>query len=137
MGCVLRVYGEHLDIDALLSSLKLIPVVTWRKGQERVVKGRFHMDSGANFVVSDADIEDIPRQIADTESYLSRNHDELSSVTSAAGVAGAILDFAVATQQGFATQTSNFSCAFLQRLTYLRLGLAVSHYRTEDIENKN
>jgi len=131
MGCVLRVYGEFLDIDALLPSLKLIPVVTWKKGQERFVKGRFHVDSGPNFVASDADIEDFPAQIADAESYLAKNHDDILKLTSAAGVAGAVLDFAVATRPGFATQTSNFSIAFLGRMTNLRLCLAVSHYPTE------
>jgi hypothetical protein len=29
MGCVLRVYGEFLDIGALLPALKLIPGVSW------------------------------------------------------------------------------------------------------------
>ena len=30
MSCVLRVHGEHLDIDALLARLNLNPIVTWQ-----------------------------------------------------------------------------------------------------------
>ncbi len=55
MSCVLRVSGEHLDVDALLLSQNLIPVITWRKGDERYLKGRFRTDSGANFDVSHAE----------------------------------------------------------------------------------
>jgi hypothetical protein len=131
MSCVLRVYGEGLEIDALLARLKLVPVRTWKKGQERPLKGRFHVDSGANFVVSDAEIDDFPAQLADAESYLASNHEEIWKLTTATGVAQAVLDFAVATRPGFVTQTSNFSMAFLQRMIYLKLDLAVSHYPTE------
>lgn len=105
MGCVLRVYGEGLDIDALLSSVNLNAAVTWKTGQERILKGRFHSDSGANFVASDADIEDFPRAIAETNFFLAQNYDELYKLTSTPGVAGAVLDFAVATQPGLVTQT--------------------------------
>jgi hypothetical protein len=132
MGCVLRVYGEGLDIDALLSSVNLNAVVTWKTGQERL-KGRFHSDSGANFVASDADIEDFPRAIVETNFFLAQNYDELYKLTSTPGVAGAVLDFAVATQPGRVIQTSNFSIAFLQRMADLNLALAVSHYPTVDI----
>jgi hypothetical protein len=132
MGCVLRVYGEFLDIEVLLPNLKLIPVVTWRKGHDRFLKGRLHVDSGANFVVSDAGIDDFPAQITDAESYLRKNHAEILKLTSATGAAGAILDFAVATRPGFATQTSAFSPEFLACMTKLRLCLAVSHYPTEN-----
>lgn len=131
MSCVLRVYGEDLEIDALLPGLKLVPFRTWKKGQERPLKGRFHVDSGANFVVSDAEIDNFPAQLADAESYLANNHDEIWKLATAAGLAGAVLDFAVATRPGFATQTSNFSSAFLQRMVHLKLDLAVSHYLTE------
>lgn len=132
MGCVLRVSGEHLDIDALLQSQKLIPVITWRKGEERILKGRFSANSGANFVVSDAEIEEVALQILDAESYLATNYDEISVLASGAGVTAATLDFAVATRPGFVTQTSTFSSAFLQHVARLGLGLAVSHYPTQD-----
>lgn len=133
MGCVLRVYGEDLDIDALLSSVTLIAVVIWKTGQEGVLKGRFHSDSGANFVASDADIEDFPLVIAETESFLVQNHADIWKLTSAPGVTGAVLDVAVATRSGFVTQTSNFSFALLQQMAQLNLSLAVSHYPTDDI----
>jgi hypothetical protein len=85
MGCVLRVYGEHLDIDALLSSVSLIAVAIWKTGQERILKGRFHSNSGANFVASHADVEDFLRVIAEVELFLKQNHDELYMLTSARG----------------------------------------------------
>lgn len=133
MGCVLRVYGEDLDIDALLSSVNLIAVATWKAGQERILKGRFHSDAGANFVASDADMEDFPLVIAETESFLARNYAELCKLTSAPGVTGAVLDVAVATRPGLVTQASNFSIALLQRMAHLNLSLSVSHYPTDDI----
>lgn len=132
MSCVLRVSGEHLDIDSLLQSQKLIPVVTWKKGEERILKGRFSANSGANFVVSDAEIEEVALQILDAESYLATNCDEISTLASAAGVTNATLDFAVAIRPGFVTQTSTFSSAFLQHVAKLGLDLAISHYPTQD-----
>lgn len=132
MSCVLRIYGEHLDIDALLVGVKLTPIVTWRKGEKRIAKGQFRVNSGANFVISDADFEDIAQQIVDAESYLEANHGDIAKLTSRADVADATLDFAVATRPGFATQTSDFSPGFLQRLASLKIGLAVSHYATAD-----
>ena len=132
MSCVLRVSGEHLDIDVLLRGLNLIPIVAWRKGDELFLKGQCHADSGANFDVSDAEIGDVARQIADAEFYLATNYDEISILASSAGVARATLDFAVATHPGFVTQTSTFSSAFLQRVAELGLGLAVTHYPTQD-----
>ena len=137
MSCVLRVSGEHLDIDALLLSQNLIPVVTWRKGDERYLKGRFRTDSGANFEVSHAEIEDAAGQIADAERYLATNYDEISMLVSAAGVTNATLDFPVATRPGFVTQTSSFSSEFVQRVAELGLALAVSHYPTQDDEEEN
>jgi hypothetical protein len=133
MGCVLRVYGEHLDIDALLSSVSLIAVAIWKTGQERILKGRFHSNSGANFVASHADVEDFLRVIVEVELFLKQNHDELYMLTSAPGATGAVLDFAVATRPGLVIQTGNFSSAFLQRMADLNLALAVSHYPTDDI----
>jgi hypothetical protein len=135
MGCVLRVYGEHLDIDTLLSSVDLIAVVTWKTGQERILKGRFHSDSGANFVVSNADVEDFPCVVAETELFLARNYDDLCILTSAPEATGAVLDFAVATRPGLITKTSIFSSAFLQRMADLNLALAVSHYSTDDMND--
>lgn len=135
MSCVLRVQGDFFDIDALLSNVELIPVAIWKKGQKRFSKGQLHINSGANFVVSDADIEDFPAQIAEAESYLAKNYDEIMKLTSAAGVSDAVLDFAVATRPGFVTQTSNFTVAFLGHMAKLKLALAVSHYPIEhDIE---
>ena len=133
MGCVLRVYGEHLDIDALLSSVSLIAVAIWKTGQERISKGRFHSNSGANFVASHADVEDFLCAIAEVELFLKQNYDEIYMLTSAPGATGAVLDFAVATRPGLVIQTSNFSSAFLQRMADLNLALAVSHYPTDDI----
>jgi hypothetical protein len=135
MGCVLRVYGEHLDIDALLSSVSLIAVAIWKTGQERILKGRFHSNSGANFVASHADVEDFLRVIVEVELFLKQNHDELYMLTSAPGATGAVLDFAVATRPGLVIQTGNFSSAFLQRMADLNLALAVSHYPTDDISD--
>jgi hypothetical protein len=132
MGCVLRVFGEHLDIDALFQSQKLTPIVTWRKGQERILRGRFHMNFGANFDVSNAEDEDFSLQISDAEVYLTGNSDEIIKLASAAGVEEATLDFSVSIRPGFATQTSFLPPAFLQQVTRLGLGLAVSHYPTDD-----
>ncbi len=137
MSCVLRVSGEHLDIDALIQRQNLIPIVTWRKGEERFLKGRLHADSGANFDVSDAEIEDVARQIADAEIYLATNYNEISILLSGTGVSNATLDFAVATRPGFVTQTSSFSSAFVRHVAELGLALAVSHYPTQDDVEEN
>ena len=73
MGCVLRIHGEELDIDALLSSVKLIAVATWKKGQERILKGRFRNELGGNFGARHGDGEEFTRTIAEAEIFLARN----------------------------------------------------------------
>eukprot|EP01036_Dinobryon_divergens_P019988 gene19988-27351_t len=65
MSCVLRVPGEHLDIDVLLRGLNLIPIVAWRKRDEGFSKGQFHAESGANFdVLAGQRLPEILRKLA-------------------------------------------------------------------------
>jgi hypothetical protein len=61
MSCILRISGESLDIDALLSRHNLTPDRIWKKGEPRTLKGKVHSDCGANFLASDADLDEFDR----------------------------------------------------------------------------
>jgi len=114
MSCVLRVLGENLDIDGLLVKQKPIPVATWKNGEERLLKGLFHVNSSANFDVSDAGSEELSRQISDAELYLARNSDEIMKIMKVKGLEEMMLDFSISTRPGFVTQTRFFPAKLLK-----------------------
>lgn len=72
MSCLLRVSGKALDIEALLSSLPLIADRHWKKGDPRRVAKSSHESSGANFLVSDADLDEFGKQVAEATPFLLR-----------------------------------------------------------------
>jgi hypothetical protein len=73
MSSILRISGESLDIDALLSLYPLPVDRAWKKGEPRILKGRFHSDSGANFLASDADLDEFDRQVSEATEYLEQH----------------------------------------------------------------
>jgi hypothetical protein len=65
MGCVLEVYGEELDVDSLLSQIRLKPCHVQWKGQRRFgPKSRVADHSGFSVVTSEASEENLQRHVS-------------------------------------------------------------------------
>ena len=73
MSSILRISGQSLDIDALLSENSLPFDRIWRKGEPRVLKGKLYSDSGANFLASGADLDEFDRQVSEATEYLEQH----------------------------------------------------------------
>ena len=128
MSCILRIAGESLGIDSFLLQNALRVDRSWRKGDPRILKNRLHEHSGANFVVSDADLDDFAGQLADACAYLELHALMIAKLAAFPGVQEAYLDFAVALNDGFVSQTSYLPAAFVRAAGVAGIGIAISHY---------
>jgi hypothetical protein len=129
MSCILRVSGEALDIDALMSGLTLSADQTWRKGQLRSkVSGRPHANSGVNFVASDADLDAFAQQVTDATAFLESNSATISKVASFPGVEQVTLDFGVALSGGNVAMFSYLPPPLVRLAAQANIGIEISHY---------
>ena len=128
MSCVLRIAGKTLDVDSLLLHTSLPVDRTWKKSEPRILKDRYHTDSGVTIVVSEADLDDFASQLADASAFLTSHAPTIATLTSFPGVQEACLDFAVALVEGFVSQTSYLPASFVQAAGMAGIGIAISHY---------
>ena len=128
MSCILRISGETLDIDALLARHHLLPDRTWKKGDARSLKGKVHSDSGANFVASEADLDEFARQLDEATAYLEAHAKTIAEIVATPGVQFAVLDFGVSLREGYVAQFCYFPPQFIQLAANARVGLEVSQY---------
>lgn len=92
-GCVLRAYGQHLEVDAFLAASTLAPCKVWHVG-DRMGKTRPpSADCGFNLVTSDAD--DLPTQVIETLDFLRHHRAELGRLATMQGLDGLVLDFGI------------------------------------------
>lgn len=130
-GCVLRVSGKNLDIDALLASISLVPCHVERKGQPRFERSkRIATYSGFNVSTSDAPGTDVPSQVRDTVAFLQTNREDLQQVMHFPGVEDARLDFGIACRLGdeVAAQFDYYPPDLLRLAGELGLGIEISLY---------
>lgn len=128
MTCILRISGESLDIDALLSRHDLSPDRTWKKGEARSIKGKVHSDCGANFIASEADLHEFDRQVKEATAFLELHSPTIAAMAATPGVQFAVLDFGVALIEGYVAQFCYFPPRFVQLVASSGIGLEVSHY---------
>lgn len=128
MSCILRISGELLDIDSLLSKYPLVVDRTWKKGEPGTLKGKFHSDSGANFAASEADLDEFDRQVTDAIEFLELHAPTLAKIVLFPGVQKAILDFGVALSEGYVAQFSYLPPKFIQLAASAGVGVEISHY---------
>lgn len=128
MSCMLRVSGESLDVDALLSEVALVPYRKWKKGDARSLKRKVHADSGANFVVSEAEMDEFPRQAIDATEFLELNATLIARMAAFPGVQEAAFDFGVSLREGYVAQYCRLSPRLIQLAASACIGLEISHY---------
>jgi hypothetical protein len=135
MSCVLRISGGDLNINAMLELHPLPVQSVWTKGEARILKGRFHTDSGANVVVSEAQLEQFDRQSADAVAFLELHAPAIGMVGRYPGVEEVIFDFGVALVEDHITQSSYLSPQLIQLAAIAGIGIVLSHYPcSEDVD---
>jgi len=120
MSCVLRVAGELLDLDKMLTAIQIRPYRVWRKGEPDRLGKRVHANSGACFTVSDAAIEDCLEKFREAYAFLEENLQDATKIGSFPGVDSACLDFGV----GLSPEQFSQSCTLT--LDLLRLAVLAS-----------
>lgn len=128
MSCILRIYGESLDIEALMALYPLPFDRIWKKGEPRILKGKFHSDSGANYLVSNADIDEFDSQVLDATKYLERYAPVIARMAEFPGVQNAILDFGFSFQEDSLAHFLFLPPKLVQLAASAGIGLEVSFY---------
>ena len=128
MSCMLRIGGDTLDIDALLSLHPFEINRLWRKGEPRGSAGKVHTNSGASAVVSDAEFEEFDLQVGDATAFLETHGPIVAQAACFPGVDYAVLDFAVALRMGYLSQSSCLPPRLIQLAALAGIGLEISHY---------
>ena len=132
MSCVFRIGGNELDLDSLLTLL-LEPEAIFRKGDKQ--GSRVILKNGANYLVSEAEFDQLDKQKSDAISYLRKNSAMLKKALSLPGVERAFLDFAVEEKDTF-TQSAYLEPTLLKLAGGLGVGIKISIYPSSDNEQE-
>lgn len=129
MSCILRVSGESLDPEALLSTVPLSADQSWRKGEPRSVSSaRLHATSGVNFIASEADLDAFEQQVADASAFLGRHSEVVAGIAAFPGVELVVLDFGVAMYENDFARFSFLPATFIQLAAKANIGIEISVY---------
>ncbi len=128
MSCILRISGDSLNVESLLSKFPLDADRSWKKGEPRTLKGKLYIDSGANFLASEADLDEFNRQVSEATEYLKLNALVISEMVKFPGVQDAVLDFGVAFKEEYVTQFSYLPPKLIQLAASAGVGIEISHY---------
>jgi hypothetical protein len=136
MSCLLRVAGRTLDVDAYLSRpAGLSPIAVFRRGEPRFrltePKGKKHLRSGLNVVVSDKDDADLGGQVKDALRFLSKKGAAIRALVRRKGVETAALDFGIERRADALVQVDGFPAELALQAGKLGLSLQMSHYPAE------
>lgn len=128
MSCILRISGESLDIDSLLAQHSLIADRAWKKGEPYFLKGRFNSDSGANFIASNADLDEFDLQVTEATEFLGLHRSEIARIVAFPGAQDAVLDFGVALYEGYVALVLSLPPRLIQLAASAGVGVEISHY---------
>jgi hypothetical protein len=133
MSCLLRIAGRALDVDAYLARPSgLSPIAVFRRGEPRFrltdPKGKKHLRSGLNVVVSGKDDDDLAGQVNDALRFLSAKAAAVRALVRRKGVETAALDFGIERRADALVQVDAFPAELALRAGKLGLSLQMSHY---------
>jgi hypothetical protein len=128
MRCILRISGETLDIDSLLSQCPLAADRSWKKGEPRSLNGKLNSDSGANFIASEVDFDEFERQVTEATEFLKLHTAHIAQIVAFPGVQNAVLDFGVSLKERYVAQYSYLPPKLIQLAASAGIGIEISHY---------
>jgi hypothetical protein len=132
MSCILRICGDTVDVESLMSGCSLAADNTWRKGERRTVGRRAHSTSGVSFVASEADLDEFKAQVVDATQFLEENLADISRLAAFTGVEYALLDFGVSLYEDTVAISCHLPPALVRLAARASIGLEVSYYATSD-----
>lgn len=134
MSCILTIRGEHLNIEDFIQTTGLKPYKKFFKGEPRIrtnPEGKKHPFSGLSIKVSDADFNQLDKQIEDTIQFLRSNKEKLQYISTTKEVDFATLDFAIEIRidlERVVYQFEHFPSELLKLAGNLGIGLDISLY---------
>jgi len=136
MSCVLRIIGENLDVDTFVGKTNMAGFRKSYKGELiNKSKTRYAKHSAASITTSDADFDDIKRQIDQTIDFLNYYKNNLSVIASTIGIEYATIDFGVDSiiDNDRLTQSFYFNKDLIKICAALEIGIELSIYK-QDME---
>lgn len=133
MATVLRVSGpyEPLRQTMLAAPFDFVEAIASRRRRER---GEASTDgwSTFNFTISDADGDQVPVQIEESEHFLSRNIDSIQRLRESDAVEGLTLDFSWDFPVTSIGQFNTFPSSLLRECGRLGIDIEISVYATAE-----
>ena len=130
MSCILRVSGDHLDVDALLASIQLAPDRIWNRGEPRTrskPNGKCHENSGIALLASDADFGDFGMQVEEATKFLEDHSAQIAGIVTFKGVEEATLDFGIELRDVM-IHSDILTPRFLGAAASVGIAVELSHY---------
>lgn len=129
MSCILRVYGDNLELAPLLTELRtLTPDTTWLKGEQPPHHKKPYPNSGASFLASDRDLDEVEEKLAETRQFLADHLADIQRLSATPGVDEITLDVGVALNEGNVAQFTYFPPELVKLAAEANIGLEVSLY---------
>jgi hypothetical protein len=97
-------------------------------------EGKCHSESGARFLVSDADFDEFDIQKSEAIAFLRDHADVLRRIMAHPGVEDGYLDFGIARKENVFSQCDFLPAELLKAAGDLGLGIEISHYPVRDDE---
>jgi hypothetical protein len=131
MSTILRAYGTNFDVDDFLVGCTLPICAVKRRGEPALpasaLNGRRHQRSGVHVLVSNADFNELPRQVTESAAFLRQEADQIRRLCAWPGIEGVSLDFGIE-RRDVAVQSNELSAELVQAAGALGLGIEISQY---------
>jgi hypothetical protein len=98
MSCILSIGGKNFAVDEFIEKTRLKPYKKSYKGQPRFKTkpdGEKLPYSFISMEASNADFEDLNKQITDAIRFLKRNKEKLAQISATKGIEFSVLDFGI------------------------------------------
>ena len=132
MSCMLRISGADLDVATMLAQHALPGQKIWKKGEPRLLKGKFHTHSGASVIVSDAEFDEFDRQVTDAIKFLELHAATLARIVAYPGTEEVALDFGIALYEDQVMMSSYLPPKFIRLAANAGVGVVLSYYACND-----
>jgi hypothetical protein len=143
MSCILTIRGENLDVEDFIQKSGLKPYKKFFKGEPRIrtnPDGNKNPFSGLSIVASNADFDQLDKQIEDTIHFLSTNKERLQLIALIKEVDFATIDFAITIRidmKRVVFQFEHFPSELLKLSGDLGIGLDISLYPPPSDDEEN
>ena len=130
---MLNIYGDKLNVEAIAEKLTVKPYKIFKKGDpvfKELPKSAKTRKTGLSFLVSNADFNQLNKQIKDAIKFLSNNKSEIKKITTNKNFEHARLDFGIEIRIGknVIFQFDSFPYELLSLLGELKIDLETSLY---------